>query len=82
VLVALAGVVTAVPLIAFVAAARRLTLVALGFFQYLAPTCQLLLAVLAFGEPFGPLRLLAFCGIWLALAIASVDALRAARRPA
>jgi len=74
-----AGAWTAIPLLLFVGAARRLTLTSLGFFQYLAPTLQFLLAVVAWHEPFGLARLLAFCGIWLALGIVSVDALLVAR---
>ena len=42
---------TAVPLVLFTSAARRLPLSTVGFLQYLAPTGQFLLAVLAFGEP-------------------------------
>jgi chloramphenicol-sensitive protein RarD len=69
-----AGVVTAVPLLCFVAAARRLTLTTLGFFQYLAPTCHLLLGVLVWHEPFAGPRILAFFCIWAALALVSADA--------
>jgi chloramphenicol-sensitive protein RarD len=79
-LLLLAGAWTAIPLLLFVGAARRLTLTSLGFFQYIAPTLQFLLAVLAWHESFGLARLLAFCGTWLALAIVSVDAALVARR--
>jgi chloramphenicol-sensitive protein RarD len=80
-LLVLSGAVTAVPLLCFVAAARRLSLTALGFFQYLAPTLQFLIAVLLWHEPFSGPRLWAFCAIWLALGVASWDALRRSRRP-
>jgi chloramphenicol-sensitive protein RarD len=53
-LLVLAGPVTALPLLWFTHAARRLKLSVLGFFQYLAPSCQFLLAIFAFGEHFGP----------------------------
>jgi chloramphenicol-sensitive protein RarD len=77
-----AGVITAVPLLCFIGAARRLTLTAVGFVQYLAPSLQLALAVIAFGEPFAPARLAAFAGIWTALAIFTVESLAHRRREA
>jgi chloramphenicol-sensitive protein RarD len=78
-LLMLSGPVTALPLVWFAAAARRLRLSALGFFQYLAPTGQLLLAVLAYGEPFGPARLAAFALIWAALLLVSLESWQARR---
>lgn len=73
------GVVTAVPLLCFGAAARRLPLSVLGFLQYLAPTLQFLLAVFAFGEPFRPEQRIAFPLIWSALLVVTVDGLLARR---
>ncbi|HSD89336.1 MAG TPA: EamA family transporter RarD [Kofleriaceae bacterium] len=70
------GVVTAVPLVLFTSAARRLPLSTVGFLQYLAPTGQFLLAVLAFGEPLARDRLFAFCWIWLGLVVFSIDLVR------
>ena len=75
------GVITAVPLILFTSSARRLPLSTLGFLQYLAPTGQFLLAVVAYGEPLALDRLAAFGVIWAALAVFTVDLFRAARRP-
>jgi chloramphenicol-sensitive protein RarD len=79
-----AGLVTALPLLWFTTAARLLPLTTLGFLQYLAPTGQFLLAVLAYGEPLTRDRLLAFCLIWTALALFSWDIRRDSRpvRPA
>lgn len=74
------GVVTALPLLWFANAARRLPYSTVGFLQYMAPSIQLLLAVLLFGEVLGWNRLLAFGLIWCALAVFSWDALNAARR--
>ena len=79
-LLAASGVITAVPLILFATAARRLTMATLGFMQFLSPTCQLLLAVFAFREPFTKWHLLSFGLIWLALALYCLEALRAYRR--
>lgn len=70
------GLITAVPLLLFTSAARRLPLSTVGFLQYLAPTGQFLLAVLAFGEPFARAKLAAFALIWTGLAVFSVDAWR------
>lgn len=75
----LGGAVTALPLLLFTAAAKRLPYSTLGFLQYLAPSLQLLLAVLVFHEPFGPVQALCFAAIWMALAIFSVEAIRGAR---
>jgi chloramphenicol-sensitive protein RarD len=80
-LLALAGVITSVPLLAFGAAVRRLKLSTLGVVQYLAPTGQFLLAVLAFGEPFGRAQAFAFGCIWTALGLYTWDALASARPP-
>lgn len=80
VLLALGGVVTSVPLLWFTNAARRLRLATIGFMQYLAPTFQCLLAVVAFGEPFQQSQWITFGFIWTALAIYSVDAVRATRQ--
>ncbi len=73
------GVITALPLLAFVAAARRLTLTTLGFLQYLAPSLQMLLALALFGEHLSASRLTAFVFVWGALALFAADAVR--RRP-
>ena len=75
------GGVTAVPLILFTSAARRLPLSTVGFLQYLAPTGQFLLAVIAFGEPLASDRLIAFALIWTGLVAFSVDLWRASRPP-
>lgn len=81
-LLPLAGVLTAVPLMLFAVAARRLPLSALGFLQYLAPSLNFLLAVLVFREPFGTGQLLAFALIWTGLAVYSLDLVRVSRRNA
>ena len=70
----LAGPLTALPLLFFAAAARRLPLATLGMVQYLAPTLQLMLGVWVFHEPFDSQRLLGFVLIWSALALISADA--------
>lgn len=72
-LLVFAGVVTAAPLIMFTAAARRLRYATVGFFQYLAPTLQFLLAVLVYGEAFTDTHKITFALIWTALAIYSAD---------
>jgi chloramphenicol-sensitive protein RarD len=81
-LLAASGLVTAMPLIWFANAIRRLPLTTMGFLQYLSPTLQFLLAVAVYGEPFTRAHLLTFGCIWTALALYSVDAVLAARRRA
>lgn len=71
----LLGPLTALPLLLFAAAARRLPLATVGILQYLSPTIQLLLGVWVFGEGFSATRLVGFALIWAALAIYSADAL-------
>lgn len=81
-LLLLGGVQTIIPLLFFTAAARRLRLTTVGLMQYIAPTGQLLLATLAFGESFSRGQLYAFILIWIAIAIYSIDSIRTARRAA
>jgi chloramphenicol-sensitive protein RarD len=81
-LLLLAGPVTAIPLLFFAGAARRLPLSTLGFLQYVSPTLQFLLAVLAYREPLDGPRLVAFALIWTALAIFAVHTGRTSRRAA
>ena len=76
VLLVLAGVVTAVPLLLFGAAASRVPLTTLGVLQYLAPTMQFLLGVTLFDEPLPIVRLLGFVLIWIGLALFTVDLIR------
>ncbi len=78
-LLAGAGIVTALPLIWFAAAAARLRLTTLGFFQYMAPSLHFLLAVFAFGEPVLPVHAFTFGCIWLALALYAQDGWTVAR---
>jgi chloramphenicol-sensitive protein RarD len=74
-----AGVVTAVPLIIYATAAKKLSLSTIGILQYIAPTMIFLIAVFVFGEAFDRVKLVAFGLIWTALAIYSASLLRAAR---
>ena len=68
-----AGILTAVPLMAFAAATRRLDLVTVGMLMYINPTLQFLTAVLLFGEAMNPARLASFGLIWLGLAVFSIS---------
>ena len=67
VILAFIGIVTAVPLLLFASAARRIPLSLMGILQYLSPTTQFLLGVLVYNEPFTPQRLIGFVFVWLAL---------------
>ncbi len=75
-LLALAGVVTVVPLLAFGAAVVRIPLSTLGILQYLTPTMALLIGVFLFGEEMPLARWAGFFAVWVALAIFTVDALK------
>ncbi|RQH04158.1 EamA family transporter RarD [Paraburkholderia dinghuensis] len=75
-LLAAAGPVTAVPLLLFGAAARRIPLSTLGLIQYVTPTLQLLTGVLVYQEPFGAVRAVGYGAIWVALALYSAEGLR------
>ena len=76
----LAGPLTAVPLMLFAAAARRLKLATVGLFQYLSPSLQLAIGVVVFGEPFDGQRLAGFVLIWTGLAAYTAHALAVSRR--
>jgi chloramphenicol-sensitive protein RarD len=80
VLLILGGGVTAIPLLLFTAAAKRLPYSTLGFLQYVAPSLQFLLAVFAFGEPLTTAHIVCFAAIWAALAIFVTEGIRAGRR--
>ena len=79
VLIAVAGVVTTVPLLLFTAAARLLPYSMLGMLQFIAPTLQFLIAVLLYGEPFTTAHAIAFGAIWAALGLYVVAIVRHAR---
>ena len=69
----LAGVVTAVPLLLFAGAARRLPLTTIGLVQYLTPVLQFLIGVLLLHEVITPERLLGFILVWIALILLAID---------
>ncbi|WP_371330239.1 EamA family transporter RarD [Streptomyces sp. TP-A0356] len=81
-LLAATGVVTALPLVCFGAAAIRVPLSTLGLLQYLAPVFQFLLGIFYFHEAMPPERWAGFALVWLALSLLTGDALRTARRSA
>ena len=74
------GVVTALPLVGFAYAVRRVPLATVGLLQYLSPTLQFLIGVFVFAEPFDRSRLVGFACIWLALAVFVADGIRHGRR--
>jgi len=75
-----AGAVTAVPLLAFAAAAQRIPLSTVGLLQYLAPSLQFVLGVAVYGEPVVADQMIGFGFVWLALAVFTVDNYRTSRR--
>jgi len=73
------GVATAIPLLLFAAASRRLPLVTIGFVQYLTPLLQFVLGAALLHEEITTVRWVGFALVWFALALLSVDLVRAGR---
>ena len=80
ILLIIGGALTAIPLIGFAEAVRRIPFSVVGLMQYIAPTLQLLCGVLVFGEPFGRDRMFGFALIWLALALFAIEGILRSRR--
>ncbi|MBA6328855.1 EamA family transporter RarD [Colwellia sp. MB02u-6] len=74
------GIVTTAPLLCFSAATKRMTLTALGFFQYIGPSIMFILATFYYQEPLYFAKLITFACIWTALAIFSFDSVKARRQ--
>ena len=75
-----AGPITMVPLMCFAAAANRVSMVTIGFFQYIGPTGIFLLAVFLYGESLSTDKLITFMLIWSALALIIFDSIRRLRK--
>lgn len=73
------GIITAVPLLLFADAARKLRMATIGFLQYIGPSVQFFIAVLVFREPFSSIQLVSFSLIWTAVLAYSADSLRGHR---
>lgn len=71
--IALSGIITAVPLLFYAMAARRVQLATIGVMQYIAPSVYLVMATWLYDEPFGAGDALAFSLIWLALILYTVE---------
>jgi chloramphenicol-sensitive protein RarD len=79
-LLAAAGIVTAIPLLCFGAAATRISLTSLGLLQYLTPTVQFVIGVLLRHEPLPLERLIGFALVWVALIVFTTGSLQQRRR--
>ncbi|MFT4157269.1 MAG: EamA family transporter RarD [Microbacterium sp.] len=79
VLLALAGVATAVPLLLFAAGARRIDLSLIGMIQFITPIMQFLLGVVVLGESMPPARWAGFILVWVAIGVFVIDMVVAAR---
>jgi chloramphenicol-sensitive protein RarD len=73
------GIATAIPLLLFAAATRRVPLSTVGLLQYVTPLMQLAIGVFVYREPMPPARLAGFVIVWIALAVFTIDSLRQAR---
>lgn len=74
------GIITAIPLMLFGAAAIRVSMVSLGLLQYLAPTIQFALGILVFHEDMPASRWIGFVLVWVALVIFTVETINHRRR--
>ena len=74
-----AGVVTAIPLLFFAAAARRIPLVTIGLIQFLTPMLQLVIGVVLLGERVTPALWVGFGIVWVALVLLTIDSIQQAR---
>jgi chloramphenicol-sensitive protein RarD len=80
IMIVLIGVVTTAPLLCFTAAAKRLNLSTLGFFQYMGPSIMFLLATFYYQEQIKTAELMTFVFIWAALALYSLDSWKTMKR--
>ena len=80
ILLVLSGIITAVPLLLFAAAARRLPLVYMGLIQYMTPVLQLLFGTFVMHEAMPPERWIGFGLVWSAVLLFTVDSVRARAR--
>ena len=79
-LLILGGFVTAFPLLFFATAVTRLPLTAMGFYQYIAPSISLIIAVFYYQEPFDIARAISFGSIWTALILSSIESFHYQRK--
>lgn len=70
------GILTAIPLILFGAAASRVKLSTIGFIQYLTPILQFSVGYFILEEPMPPVRWIGFALVWVSLVVLTTDALR------
>lgn len=75
-----AGIITTAPLLCFTAAAKRLALSTVGFFQYIGPSIMFILATYIYQEPLQTEKLVTFILIWIALLLYSADSFFAHKR--
>lgn len=74
-LLALSGIITAIPLIFFASGAPKVPLTTIGILQYIAPTIQFLIGIFIYDEPFTSGQLVGFGIVWIALIIFTVEGL-------
>lgn len=72
-ILSLSGVITAVPMLMFGAALRRLKLSTIGFLQYIGPTGQMLVAILVFHEPLDRVKITSFALCWIGIAVYTIE---------
>ena len=80
-ILSMSGFLTAIPLLMFGAALRRLQLSTIGFLQYIGPTLQLLVAIMIFHEPLNHAQLTSFALCWLGIAVYTADSILSRHPP-
>lgn len=80
VLLSLAGIITAIPLLLFAAGARRVPLTVIGLLQFIAPVLQFIIGAWILGEPMPLERWIGFGLVWVALIVLSIDSVLFSRR--
>lgn len=78
-LLALAGILTAIPLALFAAAANRISMISIGIAEYVSPSITLLIGIFLFKEPFDQIQLIAFAVIWIGLVFFTYGEIRGSR---
>ena len=79
-LLAFAGVATAVPLLLFAAGTRRIDLTVIGMIQFVTPVMQFVIGAAVLGEPMPIERWIGFILVWIAIAVFLADLVLTARR--
>jgi chloramphenicol-sensitive protein RarD len=74
------GIGTALPLLMFAEATKRISYIAIGFIQYISPTITFLIAIFMLNESFSAMRLIGFIVIWISIIVFTVGVVKGANQ--